>query len=124
MADPDPKPNAPARARTPAAKATAAEKPAARKPAAKRPDAKDRRIAELEARVADLESQLTEQARATNELVARAQERLYWLDRWGVDIERVMARPGAHRALGVLKAVRSAVRAVRKATRRVSRPAS
>lgn len=73
----------------------------------------------LRARVAELEAQLAEQARRTNELVARSQEKLYWLERWHVDLDVVMAKPGAVRALDLVKALRSAVRALRKAKRRL-----
>lgn len=73
----------------------------------------------LRARVAELEAQLAEQSRATNALVARSQEKLYWLERWNVDLDRVMARPGAVQALDSLKVVRSVVRWVRITSRRV-----
>jgi uncharacterized coiled-coil protein SlyX len=77
---------------------------------------------ELEAlrrRVAELEEQLAEQQRATAQLVARSQEKLYWADRLGIDLNRLMARPGAMQALGALKAVRSASWAVKRTVRRV-----
>ena len=77
-------------------------------------------IAALRARVAELEAQLAEQARATNALVARSQEKLYWLERWHVDLDRVMARPGAEQALEGVKKLRGAVRAVRRAKRRLT----
>lgn len=73
----------------------------------------------LRARVAELEAQLAEQSRATAALVARSQEKLYWLERWNVDLDRVMARPGAVQALDSLKAVRSVIRWVRITSRRV-----
>lgn len=73
----------------------------------------------LRARVAALEAELAEQSRATNALVARSQEKLYWLERWNVDLDRVMARPGAIRVLDALKVVRSGIRKVRITSRRV-----
>ncbi len=76
----------------------------------------------LRARVAALEAELAEQSRATNALVARSQEKLYWLERWNVDLDRVMARPGAIRALDSLKVVRSGVRWVRITSRRLRSP--
>jgi uncharacterized coiled-coil protein SlyX len=72
----------------------------------------------LQARVAELEAQLAEQARATNEIVARSQEKLYWLERWHVDLDRVMARPGAEQTLEAVKKLRGVVRAIRRAKRR------
>ena len=60
-------------------------------------------VEELRARVAELERELAEQAARTNALLARAQERTYWLDRLGLDLDRVMAKPvvwKAYRAAG------------------------
>lgn len=82
--------------------------------------APDDELTALRARVAELETQLAEQARATNALVARSQERLYWYDRWGIDLERVMARPGAGRMLDALKQVRSGVRWLRTTKRKLT----
>lgn len=76
----------------------------------------------LRARVAALEAELAEQSRATAAIVARSQEKLYWLERWNVDLDRVMARPGAIRALDSLKVVRSGIRWVRITSRRLRSP--
>ncbi len=73
----------------------------------------------LRARVAELEAQLADQARTTNEIVARSQEKLYWLERWHVDLDKVMARPGAEQALEGVKKLRSVVRAARRTKRRL-----
>jgi len=81
-------------------------------------DTRDAEIAALQARVADLEHQLEQQARTTTALVARSQEKLYWLERWNVDLDRLMAKPGALRALESLKAVRGVVRWVRVTSRK------
>ncbi len=53
--------------------------------------------ARLRARVEQLESELVEQARA-NAAVAAAQERAYWLDRWHLDLNALMRRPGSRGA--------------------------
>lgn len=79
-------------------------------------------IVALRARVAELETQLEEQARATNALVARAEEQLYWLERWHIDLDRVMSRRGAQQALAALKKVRGLVRAARRQKRRLVGP--
>lgn len=76
-------------------------------------------IAALRARVAELEALLAEQARATNALVAQSQEKLYWLERWHVDLDAVMRKPGAELSLNVVKSVRSAVWFVRVTKRRL-----
>ncbi|MCW3039771.1 MAG: hypothetical protein JWM31_1676 [Solirubrobacterales bacterium] len=77
-------------------------------------------IAALRARVAELEAQLAEQSRATNALVARSQEKLYWLERWHVDLDALMAKPGAEQALELVKRLRGGVRAVRRTKRRLA----
>lgn len=48
-------------------------------------------------------------ARAHAELAA-AQDRSYWLDRWGVDLNELMRRPAAGRARAALRAVREVKR--------------
>ena len=78
-------------------------------------------VERLRARVAELEALLAEQGRATNALVARSQEQLYWLERWHVDLDAVMRKPGAQQGLELVKALRGAVRSVRRVKRRVSR---
>ena len=60
-------------------------------------------LEQLRQRVAALERELAEQAARTNRLVAEAQERTYWLDRLGLDLDRVMSKPavwGAYRLAG------------------------
>lgn len=49
-------------------------------------------VERLRARVAELERELTEQARRTARVVAQAQQRTYWLDRWHVDLDALMRR--------------------------------
>jgi hypothetical protein len=44
-------------------------------------------------------------ARAHAELAA-AQDRSYWLDRWGIDLNELMRRPGARWARWVLRLLR------------------
>ncbi|WP_354699215.1 hypothetical protein DSM112329_04925 [Paraconexibacter sp. AEG42_29] len=74
----------------------------------------------LRAHVAELEQQLAEQSRATNAIVARSQEKLYWLERWHIDLDRIMAKPGAVPALEAVKKLRGGVRAAKKAKRRLA----
>jgi hypothetical protein len=75
----------------------------------------------LRARVAALERELVEQAQRTERVVAAAQERTYWLDRWHLDLNALMRR----RAVGVpldttLRALRKLRRGVQKVHRRLS----
>jgi hypothetical protein len=77
------------------------------------PDAEQLELERLRARVAELEAQLHEQAARTNAIVARTQERVYWLDRWHLDLNAIMSRPGAALALRAVRPVRRSVRAVK-----------
>lgn len=80
------------------------------------PDAQSE-IERLRARVAALEARLAETEAWANRAVARAQERTYWLDRWGVDLNALMARPAADRARAVARAIRDVWRAARRIVR-------
>ena len=73
----------------------------------------------LRARVAALEAERAELQRATAATVAAAQRRAYWLDRWHLDLNALMARPAAGRARAAARAVRLPVRAVRTLKRRL-----
>lgn len=73
----------------------------------------------LRARVAELEAELAEQSRRTNATVAQAQEQLYWLERWHLDLDKVMALPGALFALESLRRLRGVIRALRRFKRRL-----
>jgi hypothetical protein len=54
-------------------------------------------LKQLRARVAELERELLVQAERTGRVVADAQRRTYWLDRWHLDLDALMRR----RAVGV-----------------------
>jgi hypothetical protein len=82
-------------------------------------DARDAEIAELRSRVAVLEHELAEQSRRTSRLLADAQEKLYWLERWGVDLDRVMKRPGAVPALEAARRLRGVFRLFKRLKRRL-----
>jgi len=82
-------------------------------------DPRDREIAALRSRVAELEAELHDQAARTAGLVAEAQEKLYWLERWHVDLDKLMAKPGAVPALDALKRVRGVARGAKKLKRRL-----
>lgn len=74
----------------------------------------------LHARIAELEAQLAEQARATNAIVARSQEKLYWLERWHIDLDQLMLRRSALALLAALKPMRAVFRRARRLKRRAS----
>jgi hypothetical protein len=71
----------------------------------------------LRTRVAQLESELADQARRTNALLADAQERTYWLDRWQLDLNALMRRPGFDATRRALRGGRGVYRRARRAAR-------
>ena len=72
----------------------------------------------LRARVAELERELVEQAERTGRIVAAAQERAYWLERWHLDLDRLMRRRAIAVPLDtsfrVLRKLRHALQRVRR----------
>jgi hypothetical protein len=73
----------------------------------------------LRARVAELERERFEHAERANAAIAAAQERAYWLDRWHLDLNAVMARPAATRARALARRLRAPIRASRTVKRRL-----
>jgi hypothetical protein len=73
----------------------------------------------LRARVAALEQELVEVTARANAAVAAAQDRAYWLDRWHLDLNALMARPGAAQFRAALRAVRSVVWFLKRLSRRL-----
>ena len=74
----------------------------------------------LRARVAALENELIEVQAKANAAVAAAQERAYWLERWHVDLNALMQKPGAAQFRALLRAVRWVGRTTRRIKRRFS----
>jgi hypothetical protein len=79
---------------------------------------RDEEVAALRARVAALEAELVEQAARCNAALAAAQERVAWLDRLDLDLDRTLARPPVRLAVlgsvGVVRRARRARGAVRR----------
>lgn len=73
----------------------------------------------LRVRVAALEAQLIETEDWANRTVGEAQDRLYWLDRWHLDLNAVMRRDSATRTRALLRALRSIHRQFVRAQRRL-----
>ena len=78
-------------------------------------------VEQLRARVAALEAELVEQAARTERIVAAAQERTYWLDRWHLDLNALMQRPGASEFRALVRGARRIVRALKKIKRTLLR---
>ena len=70
------------------------------------PATPDGELGELRERLARLEDELAAQSARANAAIAAAQDRAYWLDRWHLDLNAVMARPIAGRVRAVLRALR------------------
>jgi hypothetical protein len=79
-------------------------------------------VEQLRARVAALEAELVEVQARADASVAKWQERAYWLERWHLDLNAVMRRPGASQFRAAVRAVRSVVWAAKKAKRRLLGP--
>ena len=73
----------------------------------------------LRARVASLEAELVETQARANAVVSQAQERVYWLDRWHLDLNALMRKPGAAQFRGTLRAVRSVAWRLKRIKRRL-----
>lgn len=84
-------------------------------------DSQQAEIERLRARVAALETELVEQAARTERIVAAAQERTYWLDRWHLDLNALMRKPGAAEARALFRAFRVVARGLKQVKRRLTR---
>jgi hypothetical protein len=73
----------------------------------------------LRVRVRELERERAEQIAASNAAVAALQERVYWLDRWHLDLNALMKRPGAAEFRSAVRIARGAIRTVRRAKRKL-----
>jgi hypothetical protein len=67
----------------------------------------------LRARLEALERERSEQARRANAAIAAAQDRVYWLDRWHLDLNALMRRPGMAQLRELLRGVRWLTRRLR-----------
>jgi len=84
-------------------------------------DAAPDEVAMLHTKIDALERELVEQAARANAAVAEAQERTYWLDRWHLDLNALMARRGAAELRGVVRVGRGVLRSARRVQRRLGR---
>jgi hypothetical protein len=72
----------------------------------------------LRERLVRLEAENAELAARANAAVAAAQDKVYWLDRWGIDLNALMRRRGASEFRSAIRAARSLVRFAKKIKRR------
>jgi hypothetical protein len=78
-------------------------------------------IEALRARVVELERELADRTERANAAVAAAEDRLYWLDAWKIDLDAIMERPLARRAYAAAKRLWRAKRLAGRARRRLTR---
>jgi len=76
-------------------------------------------VAFLNERIRTLEQERLEHDRRANAAIAAAQERAYWLDRWQVDLNDLMARKEADRLRAAARGVRGPVRRLRVLARKL-----
>ena len=73
----------------------------------------------LRARVAALEAERAEQVGRLQASLAEAQEKVYWLDRWRIDLNALMRKPGAAEFRAAVRLVRGVVRRAKAAKRKL-----
>jgi hypothetical protein len=73
----------------------------------------------LRARVAALEAERAEQIGRLQAELAAAQEKVYWLDRWRIDLNALMRKPGAAEFRAALRVARGVVRRAKAAKRKL-----
>jgi hypothetical protein len=74
------------------------------------PSSRDDDLETLRRRVSDLERELEERTERANAAIAAAEDRSYWLDRWGLDLNALMRRRGAAEVRATIRAVRALYR--------------
>jgi uncharacterized protein (UPF0335 family) len=77
-------------------------------------------IQALRDRIEQLEAEKAELAARANAAVAAAQDRVYWLDRWGLDLNALMRRRGAAELRAAVRVLRSVVRLAKQLKRRLA----
>ena len=74
-------------------------------------------IETLRARVAELEREVADRTARANAAVAAAQDRLYWLDRWHIDANRVLGGRAGQWAFEIARQARRLLGSIRRLVR-------
>ena len=74
-------------------------------------------VERLRARVAELERELAERTERANAAVAAAQDRVYWLDKWRIDPNRVLGSAAGRRAFDTAQQIRRVIAKLRRLAR-------
>jgi cell division septum initiation protein DivIVA len=78
-------------------------------------------IEQLRARIAELERELAIRTERANAAVAAAEERLYWVERWKVDLDDLMQRRAGRWAFRITEKARRARHTAGRIRRRFGR---
>ena len=78
-------------------------------------------VEQLRARVTELERELAERTRRATAAVAHAEDRLYWLDRWQIDLNRVMETRAGQTVFVAANLLRRTTRLAGRARRSITR---
>ena len=62
----------------------------------------------------------SEELARAHEALAAAHDRSYWLDRWNLDLNALMRRPGAAELRAAVRAVRAVIRLSKKVARKAT----
>jgi hypothetical protein len=73
----------------------------------------------LRARVAALEAERAAEIARLTAALGEAQEKVYWLDRWRIDLNALMAKPGAAEFRAAVRAARAVVRQLKAVKRQL-----
>jgi hypothetical protein len=74
-------------------------------------------VERLRTRVAELERELADRTERANAAVAAAQDRIYWLDKWRVDPNRVLGSRAGQRAFALARQARRVAGKLRRLAR-------
>lgn len=78
-------------------------------------------IEALRRRLDALERERAEETARANAAIAQAQDRLYWLDRWHLDLNALMQRRGAAEFRALVRGARKGVRTYKRVRARLRR---
>jgi SAM-dependent methyltransferase len=78
------------------------------------PATENEQLEALRRRVEEQEQEHAERIKRANAALAAAQDKAYWLDRWQLDLNELMRRPGASEARAALRGLRSVYRGLYK----------
>jgi len=78
-------------------------------------------IAELKARIKQLESEREDLLERSNRVVAESQQKIYWLERWHIDLNKLMRRRWTEDLRASMRIFRAGMRRIYDRYRKFSR---